>query len=171
LAALSAPAGAWPVGLLGFKRNPGGQMNRSLFATVVALLPLAAHAAESDRRYFPATPGGAGGPTPPYSGAVLAGRTLYVAGTTDRGPVAGETAAAAARRVLDNVKREVESGGLTMDDLVWVQIFSSDLADYAAFNEVYRSYFKGPMPARAYLGVDHLLGGAKFEVMGIAVKR
>ena len=81
------------------------------------------------------------------------------------------TGAAAAKRVLDRIKSAVEAGGATMDDLVWVQIFSSDLADYAAFNEVYRTYFKGPLPARAYLGVDHLLGGAKFEVMGIAVKR
>jgi 2-iminobutanoate/2-iminopropanoate deaminase len=142
-----------------------------LFAAIVALAPLTVHAAEVERRHFPAVGGGPAGASPPYSAAVLAGQTLYVAGITDRGPVLGDTAAAAAKRVLDNVKRSVEAGGLTMDDLVWVQIFSSDLADYAAFNEVYRTYFKGPMPARAYLGVDHLLGGAKFEVMGIAVKR
>ena len=141
-----------------------------LFATAVALLPLAAHAAEADRRHFPSGAGGTAGPNPPYSAAVLAGKTLYVAGITDRGPLPGDTTTAAAKRVLDNVKREVEAGGLTMDDLVWVQIFSADLADYAAFNEVYRTYFKGPMPARAYLGVDHLLGGARFEVMGVAVK-
>lgn len=147
-------------------------MTRSiLFAAIVALLPLAAHAAEADRQHFPADGAGTAGANPPYSAAVLAGKTLYVAGTTDRGPLPGDTTAAAARRVLDNIKRSVEAGGLTMDELVWVQVFSADLADYAAFNEVYRSYFKGPMPARAYLGVDHLLGGAKFEVMGIAVKR
>jgi len=57
-----------------------------------------------------------------------------------------------------------------MDDLVWVQIFASDLADYATFNKVYRTYFTGPMPARAFLGAGSLLGGAHFEVMGIAVK-
>jgi 2-iminobutanoate/2-iminopropanoate deaminase len=148
-------------------------MKRStLFAAiVVALLPLAARAAEAGRQHFPADAGGTAGPNPPYSAAVLAGKTLYVAGTTDRSPLVGDTSAAAARRVLDNVKRSVEAGGLTMDDLVWVQVFSANLADYAAFNEVYRTYFKGPMPARAYLGVDHLLGGAKFEVMGVAVKR
>ena len=72
---------------------------------------------------------------------------------------------------MDNIKHAVEAGGLTMDDLVWVQIFSTDLADYAAFNEVYRSYFTGPMPARAYLGAAHLLGDAHFEVMGIAVRK
>jgi 2-iminobutanoate/2-iminopropanoate deaminase len=57
-----------------------------------------------------------------------------------------------------------------MDDLTWVQVFSSNLADYDAFNTVYRTYFKGALPARAYLGADHLLGGARFEVMGIAVR-
>ena len=142
-----------------------------VYVAALALASLGGQGVAADREHFPAAAGGPAGATPPYSAAVLAGKTLYVAGTTDRGPVAGDTAAAAAKRVLDNFKHEVESGGATMDDLVWVQIFSSDLADYAAFNEVYRTYFKGPMPTRAYLGVDHLLGGAKFEVMGIAVKR
>lgn len=142
-----------------------------LFAAIAALLPLAAYAAESGRQHFPADGNGPAGTNPPYSAAVLAGNTLYVAGTTDGAPRAGDTSAAAAKRVLDNVKRSVEAGGLTMDDLVWVQVFSADLADYADFNEVYRTYFRGPMPSRAYLGVNHLLGGAKFEVMGIAVKR
>src|ERR1051325_2210143 len=142
-----------------------------LFAAALALAPLPPHAGEADRLYSPADGVGPAGAKPPYSAAVLTGQTLYVAGVTDRGPVPGDTGAAAARRVLDNVKRAVEAAGLTMDDLVWVQIFSADLADYAAFNEVYRTYFKGPMPARAYLGVDHLLGGARFEVMGVAVKR
>jgi 2-iminobutanoate/2-iminopropanoate deaminase len=144
---------------------------RAVIAAVAALAPLAAYAAPADRQYFPASGAGPAGASPPYSAAVLVGQTLYIAGTTDGGLKAGGDAAAAAKRVLDDVKRTVEASGLTMDDLVWVQIFSSDLSDYAAFNGVYRTYFKGPMPARAYLGVDHLLGGAKFEVMGIAVKR
>jgi 2-iminobutanoate/2-iminopropanoate deaminase len=75
-----------------------------------------------------------------------------------------------AQVVLDNVKRTVEGAGLTMDDLVWVQIFASDLKTYADFNAVYRTYFKGSMPARAFVGAGSLLGGAHFEVMGIAVK-
>jgi len=144
---------------------------RLVFAAVAALAPLIAHAAPAERQYFPASAAGPAGASPPYSAAVLAGQTLYIAGTTDGGPKAGGDAAAAAKRVLDDVKQTVEASGFTMDDLVWVQIFSSNLSDYTAFNEVYRTYFKGPMPARAYLGVDHLLGGAKFEVMGIAVKR
>jgi len=54
--------------------------------------------------------------------------------------------------------------------MVWVQIFTSDLKYYADFNAVYRTYFKSPMPARAFVGAGSLLGGAHFEVMGIAVK-
>jgi 2-iminobutanoate/2-iminopropanoate deaminase len=112
-----------------------------------------------------------GGPAPPFSQSVMAGDTLYVSGTTDGGARLGGTPADAARRVLDNIKRAVEAGGLTMDDLVWVQIFSTDLADYQTFNEVYRTYFTGPLPARAYLGAAHLLGDARFEVMGVAVRK
>lgn len=109
-------------------------------------------------------------PAPPFSGSVMVGNTLYVSGTTDGGFKEGDTNTAAAKRVLDNIKRTVEAGGLTMDNLVWVQIFCSDLAAYNDFNTVYRTYFKGPLPARAFLGTNALLGGARFEVMGIAAK-
>jgi 2-iminobutanoate/2-iminopropanoate deaminase len=112
--------------------------------------------------------------TPPaFSGAVLAGDTLYVSGTTDTDPATGKPPAdakAGAKLVLDNIKRSVEGAGLTMNDLVWVQVFASDLAYYAAFNEVYRTYFTGPLPARAFLGAGSLLNGAHFEVMGVAVR-
>jgi 2-iminobutanoate/2-iminopropanoate deaminase len=57
-----------------------------------------------------------------------------------------------------------------MDDLVSVQVFCSDVANYDAFNAVYRTYFHGEYPARAFLGSGKLLFGARYEVMGIAVK-
>lgn len=147
-------------------------------AAALMLLPIAARA-ETAVTHFPAagampagatTPGLAG---PAFSGAVMAGDTLYVSGTTDMDRATGKPPADpkdGAKLVLDNIKRNVEGAGLTMDDLVWVQVFCSDLSYYAAFNEVYRTYFKGPLPARAFLGVDHLLGGAHFEVMGVAVR-
>lgn len=133
----------------------------------LAVLPTAAQAAEVTYIPGPARAGAA----PPFSQAVMANDTLYLSGTTDGGASLGGTPADAARRVMDNIKRSVEAGGLTMDDLVWVQVFAADLADYAAFNEVYRSYFAGPMPARAFIGAGSLLGGARFEVMGIAVRK
>ncbi len=60
---------------------------------------------------------------------------------------------------------------MTMDDLVSVQVFCSDLSNYAAFNQVYRTYFTKEYPARAFLGVAHVLFDARFEVQAVAVKR
>lgn len=136
-----------------------------LLAAAALLLPTLATAQVT---HFPATAGPNGAPA--YSTAVMVGNTLYVSGTTDGGFKAGDTNTAAAKRVMDNIKRSVEAGGLTMDNLVWVQVFCSDLAAYAEFNTVYRTYFKGPLPARAFLGTNALLNGSRFEVMGIAAK-
>lgn len=140
-----------------------------LFAAGLALAPLAATAADITHIPMPPRPGT--NVAPPYSAAVIVGDTVYLSGNTDGGAALGGTSADAARRVLDGMKRNVEAAGLTMDDVVSVQVFSSNLDDYAAFNEVYRTYFKGPLPARAYLGAARLLGDAKFEIMGVAVRR
>jgi 2-iminobutanoate/2-iminopropanoate deaminase len=140
-------------------------------ALALSLIPAAALAAAPTIKHFPA--GAPGAAAPAFSGAVMAGDTLYVSGTTDTDRATGKPPPEpkdGAKLVMDNIKRTVEGAGLTMDDLVWVQVFASDLAYYAAFNEVYRTYFKGPLPARAFLGAGSLLGGAHFEVMGIAVK-
>ncbi|MBT3959933.1 MAG: RidA family protein, partial [Gemmatimonadales bacterium] len=81
-----------------------------------------------------------------------------------------ETATEEAHNVLGNIKAVLEEAGLTMDDLVSVQIFSSDVSDYDAFNAVYRTYFTQTYPARAFIGAGTLLFGARFEVMGIATR-
>jgi 2-iminobutanoate/2-iminopropanoate deaminase len=83
----------------------------------------------------------------------------------------GTTAEESSKLALDALKRSLENAGMTMDDLVSVQIFCTDLTYYAAFNTIYRTYFHGDMPARAFLGVDHLLNNGHFEIMGVAVKK
>ena len=109
----------------------------------------------------------------PFSSGVLVGDTLYIAGTTATDantasqPLSAEEEA---RRVMNDVKQVVEQAGMTMDDIVSVQVFCTDLADYNIFNQVYRTYFKGHYPARAFIGVKQLLFGARYEVMGIAVR-
>jgi 2-iminobutanoate/2-iminopropanoate deaminase len=110
---------------------------------------------------------------PPFSGGVMVGNTFYVAGTIGLLPdqTVPETAQEEARIVLTNVRNTLEAAGLTMDDLVSVQVYSSDVADYDAFNEVYRTFFTQEYPARAYLGSGTLLFEARFEVLGFAVKR
>ena len=128
--------------------------------------------AQQDRRYFNRRVAGDANVTP-FSGAVLAGETLYLSGTLGLGPrrTVPETAEAEATNVLNNVRNQLESAGMTMDDLVSVQIFASDTSDYDAFNSVYRTYFTREFPARAFVGAGPLLFGARFEVQGTAVQR
>jgi 2-iminobutanoate/2-iminopropanoate deaminase len=152
-------------------------MDRSRLCTLLlALLSLAALpgalSAQERRRYVEArsatdTVGGA------FSGGVMIGNTLYLAGkiglTADRRVPA--TAAEEARIVLDDVRATLQAAGMTMDDLVSVQIFCSDVSLFDAFNRVYRGYFTKEFPARAFVGAGPLVYGARFEVMAIAVKR
>ena len=108
----------------------------------------------------------------PFSGAVWVDNTFYVSGMLGlEGGQVPETAEQEAANVLDGIKGVLEGEGLTMDNLVVVQVFASDVADYDAFNSVYRTYFTGEFPARAFLGSGPLLFGARFEVMGTAVRR
>ena len=103
----------------------------------------------------------------PFSGAVFVGNTLYLSGVLG----AGATPEEAARAALDSMKSTLEAAGMTMDDLVNVQVFAADLADYAAFNPPYRTYVPREFPARAFLGAGSLLNNARFEVVGIAARR
>ena len=113
----------------------------------------------------------ADGNVAPYSG-VWVGNTLHLSGQLGlEGGQPPETAEQEATNVLDNIKSTLEAAGLTMDDLVSVQVYASDVGDYGAFNDVYRTYFTTEYPARAFLGSGTLLFGARFEVMGIAVRR
>ena len=114
-----------------------------------------------------------GSPQSPFSDAVLSGDTLYVAGHLGIDPHTGNAAAdpaTEAHLVMDAVKHTVESAGLGMQDLVSVTVYCTDLQLYDTFNAVYRSYFHGHYPSRAFIGADKLLRGAHFEVQGVAVR-
>ena len=110
----------------------------------------------------------------PFSDAVWAGDTLYLSGHLGLDPATGRPPANAsdeARMLLDAFKKTVENAGLTMQDLVFIQLFCSDVSLFSEFNAVYRTYFNGGYPARAFLGSGKLLFDARFEIQGIAVKR
>ena len=110
---------------------------------------------------------------PPFSGAVKVGDTLYISGQIGLGPdrKPPQDVSAEAKLVMDAVKKVLAEAGMTPDDLVSVQIYCSDVSHYDAFNAVYRTYFTKEFPARAFLGSGALLFGARFEVVGVAVKR
>jgi 2-iminobutanoate/2-iminopropanoate deaminase len=140
---------------------------------VFTLLIVCIAAGASDRKYIPhAAP--PSGPPLPFSDAVLVGNTLYIAGHIGLDPKTNmppESAEQEARLVMDGIKHTVEAAGLSMDDVVSMQIFCTDLKLYDTFNQVYRSYFHGDFPSRSFIGTDKLLRNGRYEVLGIAIKR
>jgi 2-iminobutanoate/2-iminopropanoate deaminase len=149
-------------------------MKRLLVTAVAAVILVALSASPSaaaDRSFVrPSLPGGDG---PPFSGAVRVGDTLYLSGDIglDEDRKVPSSAKAEARLLLESIKGTLEAAGFTMDDLVTVTVYCSDVKHYDDFNEVYRGYFKKEFPARAFVGAGRLLFDARFEMQGIAIKR
>ena len=110
----------------------------------------------------------------PYSDAVLVGNTMYIAGRIGSDPKSGAIPQDVEQEIgflLDSFKTTLVNGGMTTDDVVMVQVHCPDLSLYNKFNAVYRTYFPKELPARAFLGSGPLLGGAHFEMLGVAVRR
>jgi 2-iminobutanoate/2-iminopropanoate deaminase len=147
-------------------------MKRQL-AVAIMLFILSAVAGAADRKYI-VKPRASGMNALPFSDGVLVGNTLYIAGHIGLDPKTGQAPADAeqeARLVMDGVKQTVEQAGLSMDDIVSVQVFCTDLKYYETFNNVYKTYFHGDYPARAFVGAGSLLRNGKYEVLGIAIKK
>ncbi len=106
--------------------------------SVVLLGLVLATAAGPDRKYIVLSRPAAS--TAPFSEAVLKGDTLYVGGHIGLDPQTGKPGASPeeeARLVMESFKRSVDAGGMSMDDLVSVTVFCSDVSHYDAFNGVY----------------------------------
>lgn len=146
--------------------------------TVAAVVPMRAqatgitNASQSVRRYInlPTLVQG------PFSDGVLVGNTLYLADQIGVDPNTGklpDDVEQEARTALDRMKSILAEAGMTMGDLVFVQVFCTDMSLYSKFNEVYKTYFVKDYPARTFVrsGSGPLGVGAHFEINGIAVKR
>jgi 2-iminobutanoate/2-iminopropanoate deaminase len=152
--------------------------NKSLLVTVIvlvasgALATSAACAADAGRNYI--VPQGVDPKVaPPFSNGVMVNGSFFVAGHLGLDPATGKPPAdpeAESHLVLDAVKATLERAGLSMDDLVSVTIYCTDLDLYDKFNAVYRTYFHDHYPARAFIGVAKLVRGARIEIAGVAVK-
>ncbi len=143
-----------------------------LAALALAAPPAFAAPAAPERSYIEHPPA-PNGPALPFSDAVRLGDTLYVAGHIGIDPRTGNAAAAPeaeARLVMDGVKRTLERAGFTMDDLVSVTVYCTDLSLYDTFNGIYGGCFHGHHPARAFIGIGKLVRGAHFEVQAVAVR-
>lgn len=109
----------------------------------------------------------------PFSDAVLVGETLYIAGRIGIDPATGEAPAdvdAELELLFDRFQAVLREAGMTMDDLVWVQVYSPDVSLWQKFNAAYVKLFSREFPARAFLGSGTLLLKGRFEMIGIAVK-
>ena len=87
----------------------------------------------------------------PYSPVVVSGDHVYTAGQVafdESGTVVSGGIDPQTRRALDNVRACLEAAGCGLDDVVKVNAFLADLADFEGYNEAYREYFTAPYPAR-----------------------
>jgi 2-iminobutanoate/2-iminopropanoate deaminase len=128
------------------------------------------HAGKRQRRYINI----GGRPAElPFSDAVLVGDTLFLSGRIGIDPRTMQAAAEVdeeIRLLLDGVRATLEAAAMTMDDLVYVQVYCTNLSLYDQFNAAYRKYFGKDLPARAFLGAGSLLLGARFEMQAIAMR-
>jgi 2-iminobutanoate/2-iminopropanoate deaminase len=111
----------------------------------------------------------------PFSDAILSGNTLYLAGRLGLDPKTGKAPDKIEDEIkilLDSEKEVLAAAGMTMDDLVYVQIACTDLSLFEKFNPIYKSYFTTKdYPAREFIGAGSLLRGGHFELQAIAVKK
>lgn len=110
----------------------------------------------------------------PYSQAIEANGTLYISGQIPVDANTGKFAEGGIKeqteQVLKNVGYILEEAGYTYNDVVKTTCLLSDIADFAAMNEVYAQFYKTECPARAAFAVKSLPMGALVEIETIAVK-
>jgi 2-iminobutanoate/2-iminopropanoate deaminase len=110
----------------------------------------------------------------PFSDAVLVGDTLYLSGRIGIDPgtgVAPTDVEHELRLLFDGFEAVLAEADMSMDDLVWVQVYSPDVSLWERFNAAYIKRFSKELPARAFLGSGPLLKEGRFEMLGVAVKR
>ena len=108
----------------------------------------------------------------PYNHAVRVGDLLFCAGQIPIDPATGDLitgdAKAQTERVLQNVKAILDDQGLAFANVVKSTVFLTNLADFAAMNEVYAKYFTTDFPARSTIQVAALPKGSSVEIEVIA---
>lgn len=108
----------------------------------------------------------------PYSHGVRTGRFLYLSGQTPIDPATGKLVEgdvkAQAAQCFRNLFGVLKAGGMSPEHVIKVNVFLTDMNDFAAMNEVYAAQFEQPFPARTTIGVAALPLGARVEIEMIA---
>ena len=109
----------------------------------------------------------------PYSQAVKAGNLMFISGQIPLDPKTGDLVSESiedqAKQVLDNVKSICEASGNSLDDIVKISIFLTDLNNFSVVNDVMKEYFSEPYPARATVEVSGLPLGVNVEIEAIVL--
>lgn len=109
----------------------------------------------------------------PYSQAVKAGNMIYTSGQLHISPENGELLKgdiqAQTKLCLENVKAILAEGGATLEDVVKVTIFMTDISKFSLVNAVYAEYFSDHKPARSCVGVRELPLGGEIEIEAVAI--
>ena len=109
----------------------------------------------------------------PYSQAVKAGNLMFISGQIPLDPKTGDLVSESideqAKQVLNNIKSICEAAGQSIDDIVKISIFLTDLENFAIVNEVMKEYFAEPYPARATVEVSGLPLGVNIEIEAIVL--
>jgi reactive intermediate/imine deaminase len=135
-----------------------------LFSLVVSTVGFCAE----KRVVFPAT----AKPVGPYSPGILAGEFLYVSGQGAARPDGKfpSTVEEQVRQTLQNVRSVVEAAGLTMEHIVYTQVYLTDVSGYEEMNRAWREFFPKAPPARATLGVSRLPTDSPVEITVVAIR-
>jgi 2-iminobutanoate/2-iminopropanoate deaminase len=113
-------------------------------------------------------------PLGPYSQAIVEGGFIFVAGQGCTNPLTGKLELGDVRsetkRTFENLRAILEAAGSSLDDVVKCNVYLRDINDFAAMNEVYKTIFAPPFPARTTIQAGALPGGIAVEIECIARK-
>jgi len=113
-------------------------------------------------------------PVGPYSQAIIEGDFIFVAGQGPINPGTGSLELGDARsetkRVFENIQAILVAAGSSLEQVVKCNVYLRDINDFAAMNEVYKTYFTPPFPARTTIQAGALPGGIGVEIECIARK-
>ena len=113
-------------------------------------------------------------PMGPYSQAVVEGDLIFVAGQGPTNPQTGQRELGDVRsetkRTLENLRAILQAAGSSLDHVMKCNVYLRDINDFAAMNEVYRTFFTAPFPARTTIQAGALPGGIAVEIECIAKK-
>ena len=129
---------------------------------------------EPKTKPLPLKPGGDLPAGLPFSEGMAVGNLVFLSGQLGTFPgklqLNNATRDAEFRQIMDNIVTTLKANGMTTRNVVKCLVMLADMKDWEAFNEVYRTYFEPPYPARSAFGVSSLAFGARAEVECVAVR-